>query len=241
MVFYPLIVAVISLAFGGTVLAQWTRRRRPQQLVWGVALLMAAAASFAFVGFLSDGSELLFRLYYVFGGLLMAAYLGMGSLYIALDKRVADLVLAALVIVSALGVALILVAPINAATLHAVQHTSGAGSNVLKPGLWLLPLILLNIFGAAAVIGVALYSAFKVLRRQAPGRFAAANVTIAAGTIIISAAGSAARLGSPNLFWATMAVGWVVIFAGFLLTTSVAVVGARGEREAPAGRSAVSV
>src|SRR5205823_13427988 len=61
---YPLIVASVSLAFGVIVLAQWAVRRRPQQKIWGIALLMAAGASFAFVGFLADGSELLFHVYY---------------------------------------------------------------------------------------------------------------------------------------------------------------------------------
>jgi hypothetical protein len=219
---YPLIVAIVSLAFGVIVLSQWMARRRSQQLIWAIALLMAAGASFAFVGFLFNGSELLFRVYYALGALLMAAYLGMGSLYLALSRRVADLILAALVIVSAFGVALILVAPVKVVALHGLQHTSGAGTGVLKQGPWLLPLIVLNSFGAAAVIGVALYSAYKVLRRQAPVRFAVANVTIAVGTGIVSGAGSAARLGSPNYFWVLMAVGWVVIFAGFLLTLKLA-------------------
>src|SRR5205085_4489802 len=125
---YPLIVAIVSLAFGVIVLSQWMARRRSQQLIWAIALLMAAAASFAFVGFLAGGSEILFRVYYALGALLMAAYLGMGSLYLALSKRAADLILAALVIVSAFGVALILAAPVDAVALRNLQHTSGAGT-----------------------------------------------------------------------------------------------------------------
>lgn len=239
MVIYPLIVAVVSLVFGGVVFAQWMGRRRPQQLVWSVALFMAAVASLAFVAFLGNGSELMFRLYYVFGGLMMAAYLGMGSLYLAFNRRAADLILAALVIVSAIGAALILVAPIDGAQLHHVQHTSGPGTGVFKTGAWLATVILLNVFGAAAVIVVALYSAYKVVQRQAPLRFAAANVTIAVGAGIITAGSSAARLGSPNYFWLFMAVGWVVIFAGFLMTMNLAVAGAPGGRDVSMGRAAI--
>ena len=236
MLTYPFIVAIVSLAFSGVVLAQWATRRRPQQLVWGAALLLAAAASFAFVGVLVTDSTLLFRIYYAGGALLMAAYLGMGSLYLVLPRRVADLVLAALVVVSVVGVVLILVAPVDDAALRLLPRNGGAGANVLKPGAWLLPLILLNVFGAGAVILVALYSAYKVLQRQAPVRFAAANVTIVVGTAIISGAGSAARLGAPNAFWVLMALGWIVIFAGFLLTTNLITVGAG--RNVSAGRSA---
>jgi hypothetical protein len=133
MLTYPFIVAIVSLAFGGVVLAQWATRRRPQQLVWGAALLLAAAASFAFVGVLVTDSTLLFRIYYAGGALLMAAYLGMGSLYLVLPRRVADLVLAALVVVSAVGVVLILVAPVDGAALRLLPRNGGAGANVLKP------------------------------------------------------------------------------------------------------------
>ena len=76
------------------------------------------------------------------------------------------------------------------------------------------------------MIWVALYPAFKALQRQAPVRFAAANITIVVGTAIISGAGSAAWLGSPNAFWVLMALGWIVIFAGFLLTTNLVTVSA---------------
>lgn len=235
MLLYPLIVAVVSLVFGGIVFSQWLTRRRQHQFIWSIALAMAAVASLAFVAFLAGGNELMFRLYYVFGALMMAAYLGMGSLYLVLSRRAADLVLSALVVVSALGAALILVAPIDATLLHQAQHTGGPGTNVLKNGAWLFPVILLNVFGAVAVIGVALYSAYKVMRRQAPARFAAANVTIAVGTIIISEAGTSARLGAPTTFWIVMAVGWVVIFAGFLMTTNLAALGAPSGQPAVAG------
>lgn len=237
---FPAVVAIVSLAFGVTVLTQWSTKRRRQQLIWGIALLMAAAASIFFAGFLNSGSELLFRLYYAFGGLLMAPYLGMGSLYLALNRRTADMLLAALTIVGLLGIALILTTPIDISALHRLQQTSGAGTGVLKTGLWLVPLILLNIFGAAAVILVALYSAYRVRLRQAPPRFFVANLTIAAGTGIVSAAGGSARLGA-NFFWVLMAIGWVVIFAGFLLTTNLASVATIGSRDRSIGREATPV
>jgi hypothetical protein len=235
---YPLFVAVISLAFAVMVLRQWQSRHRPHQLIWGIALTMAAVASLAYAGFLIDGSPALFRLYYAFGALMMAAYLGMGSLYLALDRRIANLILVAVTAVSALGLVLIFTSPINSATLHNVEQHGGPGTGVLSSGLWVAPLVVLNIFGAVAVIAVAVFSAVKVLQRQAPTRFAVANVVIAIGTGIISAAGSAARLGSPNSFWVTMAVGWLVIFAGFLMTTNLATVSVLWQRDLPVGRGA---
>ena len=227
---YPLVVAVVSLVFGLVVLAQWARRRRPHQAVWSFALLAASAASLAFVLFEGNGSELLFRLYYIGGALLAAAYLGMGSLYLVLSRRVANLVLAALAIASALAVAMILVTPIDHRALLAAQHNGTPGAGVLKPGLWLALFILHNIFGAATVVGVALYSAYKVVQRQAPSRFVVANVVIAAGVGVVSSAGSSARLGASAPFWIITALGYAVIFGGFLLTTNLAALTPRGVR-----------
>lgn len=225
MAIYPFVVALIALVFGGTVLRQWAMRKRPQQLLWGVSLLMAALAALLYIAFLATGADLIFRVYYIFGALLNAAYLGMGSLYLVLSRRVANLVLSGLVIASAFGVALLLVAPLDAAKLHAAQGLGSSGAGVIKPGLWLLLFVLHNIFGALTVIGVAVYSAYKVGRQQAPRRFATANITIAAGVLIVSQAGSGARLGatSTGFFWIVTAVGFGVVFVGFLLTTSLPV------------------
>ncbi len=230
MVIYPLIVAAVSLAFGAVVLSQWARRRRPQQAVWSFALLVASVAAFAFVLFEGTGSELLFRLYYICGALLAAAYLGMGSLYLILSRRVADLVLAALAVASALAVALILVTPIDYTKLLAAQRLGTPGAGVLKPGPWLALFIPHNIFGAVAVVAVALYSAYKVVQRQAPSRFVAANVVIAVGVGVVSTAGLSARLGGSAPFWITTALGYAVIFSGFLLTTDLAALTPRGVR-----------
>jgi len=238
---YPLIVAVISLVFGLVVLSQWARRRRPHQAVWSFALLVGAAVgSFIFVAFEGAGGELLFRLYYICVALFPAAYLGMGSLYLVVSRRAADLILAVLAIVSALGVALMLVAPLDHIALLTAQHAGTEGTGVLKQGLWLIPVILNNIFGSVALIGVALYSAYKVVRRQAPPRFVVANVVIAAGAFIVAGAGSSARLGNAAPFWIVTAVGYIVLFGGFLLTTNLAALGARGPRDARVGSGATS-
>lgn len=220
MAVFPLIVAVIALVFGLIVLRQWSTRQRPQQLLWSVSLFMAALAALVYVVFLATGTELTFRVYYIFGALLNAAYLGMGSLYLVLSRRAADLVLSGLVIVSAFGVALLLVAPLDPLKLHDAQLQGLAGTGVIKPGLWLVLFILHNVFGALTVFGVAVYSAYKVGRQQAPRRFAVANITIAAGVLIVSQAGSGARLGAlSGAFWIITALGFSVVFAGFLLTT----------------------
>ncbi len=214
---YPLAVAMLSSAFAAAVACQFAARRRPHQLIWALALAMSALASAGYVLALPPtSSALAFRLYYALGALLMPAWLGLGSIFLAAPRRVADLALAALVNVGALGVGAVFSAPLNA---DALAHLDGGpGTGILEPGAWLPITIALNTFGVLAVAGVAVHSGVQLARRQGSGRLLAANALIAAGDLIVGIAGSMARTGLPELFWATMFAGWLVIFAGFLLT-----------------------
>lgn len=196
--------------FAGMLLWQWAQRRRPYQLIWAVALLMSAAASGAYLLALPpQSSPAGFRVYYALGAVLMPAWLGLGSLFLVAPRRVADKCLAALINVGALGAAAVLTTPLDAEAL--ARLNGGPGTGVLESGLWLPITILLNTFGVVAVVGVAIHSGLR--RRDT----LLANGLIAAGDIVVGIAGSMARTGLPQLFWVTMLVGWIGIFAGFLL------------------------
>jgi hypothetical protein len=241
---YPLAVAVVSAAFAAAVARQYSRRRRPYQLVWLVALAMSALASAIYVLALPPrSSDLAFRVYYVLGGLLMPAWLGLGSVYLVAPRRVADLSLAALVNAGALGAGAVFSAGIDSGAL--ARLNGGPGTGVLEPGLWLPLTILLNTSGVLAVVGVAVYSAARLGRRRGSGRLVTANALIAIGDLVVGVAGSMARTGRPELFWVTMLAGWVVIFVGFLLTQPASVTDSRPDSDqrsqsrlaAPAGRT----
>jgi hypothetical protein len=221
---YPLIVFFVSLFFGVAVFRQYLSRRRPYQLAWCASLGSAALGSLAYVVFLAaDKSELAFRLYYVFGALLTAPLLGLGSLLlIARGDRARErvrIIVYVVVVGSLVGTLLLLINPVNASVLRQLNGGPGTDPDVYKSGPWLVFLIVLNIFGALAVIGVALYSGWNLWRRNGSGRLVGANALIALGTIVISQAGGMARSGfGAGAFWLTMTVGWVVLFGGFLLT-----------------------
>lgn len=216
---YPLAVADISAVFAAAVLWQYLRRRRHYQLIWAIALLMSALASEAYVLALPpNGSQAAFRIYYVLGAVLMPAWLGLGSIALVAPKRAAEWCQSALIAVSAIGVGAVAAADLDAAALAHLDGGPGAG--VLLPGPWLALTITLNTLGVVAVVGVAAYSAVRVVQRKGSGLILGANVLIAAGDLVIGVAGSMARTGHPELFWVTMFAGWIVIFAGFLLISA---------------------
>ena len=79
----PLATCLVSLAFAALVLEQWWERRRSFQLVWGAGLLWYAISSGTqFAGAAFGWSPALYRAWYLFGAIFVAAYLGMGTVYL---------------------------------------------------------------------------------------------------------------------------------------------------------------
>lgn len=211
---FPAIVAAVSLAFAFQLYKQYQERRRAHQLWWTVSMVQAFIASAAYIlTVVLNGHPVFFKIYYIFGALMVAAYLGLGSVHLVASPGLARLCTAGVLLFTVLGAAGILVAPVNVSEL--VSLNGGAGKGVLESkGLWLGQLIVMNLFGTLAVVIPALVSAVRLSRRQASPGFARGNVLIALGVLTIGAAGSAARLGAGG-FWLTMALGYVITYLGF--------------------------
>jgi hypothetical protein len=172
----------------------------------------------------SDAGVFLFRSYYALGGAVMPAWLGLGSIALVSKKRIVDICFLTLSVLSVLAVLLVFLAKVDMAKLQIIAGTPGTG--ILEPGAWLVMVIVLNTAGVVAVAAVALYSGWKLLRRQkslAGGRTSNivwANVFIFVGAILNGAAGSLARfLEIQNIFWLIMAAGWIVLFVGVVLAS----------------------
>src|SRR6266568_2976114 len=225
---YPIVNVIVTALFAGVVLRQYLQRHRVYQLYWSIALTMAFVATLAYVcivvvGPTSAAGVALFRLYYILGAALMAAWLGLGSLALVTKPNVTRLCLIVLSLLSVLAIVLIATAKVD---MKALSQVAGkAGADVLESGAWLPTLIVLNSLGLLAVAGVAVYSGWKLYRRQSSmsgfrtSNLLWANVLILIGASLIGAAGSLARLGLQNTFWLIMAFGWCVFFVGVLLAS----------------------
>ncbi len=79
----PFLSSVLSFAFAALVADQWLRRRQPYQLVWTIGLLWYGISSGTeFLGSAFGWSEALYRAWYLFGAFGVAAYLGLGTVYL---------------------------------------------------------------------------------------------------------------------------------------------------------------
>src|SRR5262249_31953529 len=78
-----LLACLVSLVFAALVLQQWQQRRHSFQLVWGAGLTWYAISSgVQFAGSAFGWDAALYRAWYLFGAILVAAYLGMGTIYL---------------------------------------------------------------------------------------------------------------------------------------------------------------
>ena len=191
--------AVLTLRLAGRLATRWRETRRPELAAWAAGLLAYALAAGAMAfGAAAGWNGPAFRVYYLFGGLLTAALLGLGSLLLA-GRHWAlwpALVYAGL----ALGVAL-------AAPLHG--DIGGTEIPVAQEHLDLFPARLVaivgNLLGTLAVVAVAI----ATIRRRPLG-----NVLIVTGVGVAALGSALAGLGAAQtaIF---VAIAALLLYGGF--------------------------
>jgi hypothetical protein len=97
MAYVPLITCIVSFIFAVTVLDQFFARRKPYQLLWAIGLFMYCVSTFTEFWWNVYGHvDIMYRLWYLIGAILVAAYLGQGTLYLLMRRRNANIIMAVL-------------------------------------------------------------------------------------------------------------------------------------------------
>ncbi|MBI2836313.1 MAG: hypothetical protein HYX85_01300 [Chloroflexi bacterium] len=211
----PLLSAIVSFGFALSVLDQFFARRKPYQLVWTLGLFMYFIATGAEFWMETTGiNALAYRLWYLFGAILVAAYLGMGTLYLLTSRRTANILMAVLGVISIYALFRVFTAPLD---LGQLTYLSGKAMpmsvRVMTP--------FLNLFGTLALAGGALFSAFVFWRRRFMPHRVTSNIFIALGAMLPAIGGTRMRLESPQLFYFLELLGVIIIFIGFLRSREV--------------------
>jgi len=225
----PIVNVIVTGLFTGVIPRQYIQRRRQHQLYWSLALSMAFLATLAYICMVivqptSATGIFFFRIYWLFGASVMPAWLGLGSLSLAGWKRLTRVLVGIVTFLSFLAIVFTFDATIIMPNLAQIAGTPG--KDILLPGPWRITTITLSVFGTIAVAGVALYSGWKLMQRQASiagintGTILWANACIFVGVILIAVAGSLAGFfGVEKTFWLIMALGWIILFMGALLAS----------------------
>lgn len=103
----PFLSSLTSFVFAALVFAQWLTRRRSFQLVWTIGLLWyGISAGTEFLGGLLGWTEALYRTWYLIGAFFVAAYLGMGTVYLLERTRFGHFVAATLLLGGLFGLSI---------------------------------------------------------------------------------------------------------------------------------------
>ena len=208
--------SLLAFRFAGDLLRRHRERRSPHLAAWGASLLAYALASAALAwGSAAGWSEAAFRAYYLFGGLLTAPLLGVGSLLLVSRRRTAIAAIALVYVGLAAGVAVAepLTQPLGGASIPEAQaHLDHFPARILA--------IAANGLGTVAVVAVAL----ATLRARP-----LANALVVAGTLVAAAGSGLAGLGIAETA-AFVAAAAALLYAGF-------VTGERGRRTRPVERA----
>ena len=190
--------AVLALRLAGLLASRWRRSRLPALAAWAGSLIAYALACAALAwGMAAGWSEAAFRVYYLFGGLLTAPLLGVGSLLLV-GRRVA--VPVALVYTGlAAGVLLAepLVEPVRGTALpEAGEHLDFFPARLLA--------VIGNSAGTLAVVAVAV----ATVRRRPLG-----NALIVAGVVAAAVGTSPVELAD-GARAALLAAGALLLYRG---------------------------
>ncbi len=213
---FPLMAALVAVAFAASLIRRFVARRRAYNLVWAIALLLYAGASVAMaLGVLNGWTPFDFRMYWLLGAVLNVPYLALGELYLLSKNRwVNDAALVVLVFATAFALAKVRGAQVDAAAL-AKQLPRGELALGKGSAAWRLAQYYSYPTYTFLVLGT-LWSALRMRRSPNLRDQFFGTLFIAVGATIVAAGAAFAATGIAWGFSMTLAVGIAVMFAGFL-------------------------
>ena len=197
------LAALLALRLAGDLLWRFRATRSPQLAAWAGSLSAYALACGALAwGAAAGWDDRSFRVYYLFGGLLTAALLGIGSLLLVGWRWAAPLGLVYAGLAAGLAVAVPITEPVSGSSIPEAQdHLAFVPARLVA--------VLGNTLGTIAVVAVCLLT----IRRRP-----LANALILLGVAVAAAGSALAGLGEAETA-AFIAVAAILLYAGFVVGT----------------------
>ena len=161
---------------------------------------------------------LIYRVWYLSGAFFTAAFLGMGSVHLLGRPRLASWSMRSLCWSLALVTPIVLTSPLELSLIDPKALSGAALPNYVRV---LTPFF--NIFGTVTLVGVAVWSAYRLAREgaafgidgDARRRFWSLTI-IAVGALVAASGSTLLRFGLPSILYVTQFVGIGLIWLGYL-------------------------
>ncbi len=186
-------------------------------LWWALGMLTYGAGTITeSLTTLTGWHEPIFRAWYITGALLGGAPLAQGTVYLMLNRRVANWLTAILCTVVVVASACVLLSPIN---YQLVQPHRLTGF-VLEWHWVRMFSPFVNLYAVIFLIGGAIVSAQRYSRKRETYHRYVGNVLIAIGAILPGIGGTFTRFGMTEVLYVTELLGLMFIYAGFQMNTA---------------------
>jgi hypothetical protein len=218
----PLTSGTISLVFAAFIFRRYASRRGRHLLLWGIGMVMYGIGGLCEWHFGAFGwNPLVYRLWYLFGAILVAAWLGQGTVYLLARRRWAHALMIPLVLSSVYGAVRVFTAQLDPSLLTTSAHTGSelSGHAIVTPGVRVLTPFF-NLYGTIGLVGGAAWSAWLFWRKRILLHRTLGNLLIAVGATLPAFGGAFSRMGVPSALYIGELLGTILIFAGFLRATT---------------------
>ena len=193
--------ALLALRLAGGLAGRRRARPAPHLAAWAASLASYALASAGLAwGAAAGWNEAAFRVYYLFGGLLTAPLLGLGSLLL-IGRRAA---LPVALVFCGLAVGVAVAEPLTA-------DVSGTDIPDAQDHLDFLPVRLLAVVGNTVGTLAVVFVALATIRRRPLG-----NTLILAGVVVAAVGSALVGLGEAGTS-ASIAIAAALLYGGFVL------------------------
>jgi hypothetical protein len=214
----PFTSAIISFVFGFLLFRRYLVRRGSHLLLWGIGMVFYGLGGFCEGYHGAFGwNPLVFRLWYLAGAILVAAWLGQGTVYLLAKRRWANALMVLLALGSLYAAIRVFAAELDPGLMTTSVHTGSelSGHAIVTPGVRTLTPIF-NLYGTVTLVGGALYSAWIFWRKRVLLHRTIGNILIAAGAILPAFGGAFSRMGLPGALYVSELLGAILLFTGFL-------------------------
>jgi hypothetical protein len=221
-IWLPFISTVISFLFASLIFRRYISRRGPHLLLWGIGMVFYGIGGFSEAYYGAFGwNQVVFRLWYLFGAILVAAWLGQGTVYLLAKRKWANALMIILVLGSIYATTRVFSAQLDPSLMTQGLHTGSelSGHAIITPGVRTLTPIF-NLYGTFTLVGGAAYSAWIFWRKRILLHRTLGNILIATGALAPAFGGAFSRFGFAGALYIGELLGALLMFAGFLRATT---------------------
>ncbi|MFN2219030.1 MAG: hypothetical protein ACK2UA_10525 [Anaerolineae bacterium] len=226
-VLLPFTSAVVSTIFAVLVFRRYAThkragRRAAHLLLWGIGMVFYAIGGFCEGYYGAFGwNALVFRLWYLCGAILVAAWLGQGTVYLLAKQKWANALMIVLGVASLYAAVRVFAAQLDPALMTQSLHTGSelSGHAIATGGVRSLTPFF-NLYGTVTLVGGALYSSWIFWRKRVLLHRTIGNILIAVGAMLPAFGGTFSRFGLPNALYLSELLGTILMFAGFIRATT---------------------